>query len=141
MNDITVDTLSTQLGLANGPVTGVVSPWSFNGWAYVALAEFIVLLIIVLINIKPKTKSINSQIKKKALSDSVDFGNIVNSAFHSTELYDRLKIKCHPDRFPNDPQKSALALELFQLISKNRNNLKELETIKKRAEKELEITF
>lgn len=63
--------------------------------------------------------------KRKHMMD-----NVVNSMFNSQSIYNQLKIKCHPDRFPNDEKKREIAEHLFQEVQKNRYNvemLKELE--------------
>lgn len=57
--------------------------------------------------------------------------NAINSMFNSQCLYDQLKVKCHPDRFPNDENKRNRAENLFQELQKNRYNvevLRELES-------------
>ncbi len=58
--------------------------------------------------------------------------NVVASMFLCEPLYDKLKVKCHPDKFSNNSQKQEKANELFQELQKNRYNfekMKELETI------------
>ena len=66
---------------------------------------------------------------------------MINSSFNSQQLYDELKKKCHPDRFPNDNDKNSIAIKLFQEISENKNNSKRLSEIKEVAEKKLQIKF
>ena len=77
----------------------------------------------------------------EAIKEKVDFGNIINSSFHSNALYDEMKVKCHPDRFPTDKGKNQIAEDLFQAISKNKNNYKRLVELKSEARQKLGIKF
>ena len=77
--------------------------------------------------------------KKDALGQDVDFDNIIDSSFNSAHLYDELKVKCHPDCFPTDMEKNAIAVGIFQEISKNRNNVKRLLELKEEAIQKLNI--
>lgn len=79
--------------------------------------------------------------KEKSLKEDVDFRNIITSSFHTQPLYNELKVKCHPDRFPNDEIKKKIANALFQEISKNKTNYKKLVELKERAKQELYINF
>ena len=54
--------------------------------------------------------------------------NVVNSMFLCQPLYDKLKVKCHPDRFTNEEQKIE-AENLFQLLQKYRYNLEKMKEI------------
>jgi len=67
-----------------------------------------------------------------------DIDNVIASIFHSKDLYDTLKIKCHPDRF-FDIKEIEKATELFQQITENKSNYKILKQIEERAMKELNI--
>ena len=82
-------------------------------------------------------------IKRKTLNEKseIDFGNIINSAFHAEELYKVLIRKCHPDRFPGDETLIKIATELSAEITKNKNNLQELKKLQKIAEEKLNITI
>jgi len=75
------------------------------------------------------------------LDNSIDFDNIINSSFNSNEVYNELKVKCHPDRFPNDDVKNTIAENLFQEITKNKNNIKRLLELKEKAKQELNINI
>lgn len=81
------------------------------------------------------------RLKKKLKSESVDFDQVINNAFHSQELYDELKKKVHPDRFAAQPELIDKATEIFALIVKNKFNHTALSELKKRAELELNIKF
>ena len=69
------------------------------------------------IKIEDNTPSENSSTQK--------MNNVLNSMFLCTPLYDKLKLKCHPDRFLDDAKKS-IAEQLFQELQKNRYNYDEL---------------
>lgn len=62
---------------------------------------------------------------------SEEMDNVVNSMFLCQPLYDKLKKKCHPDRFETT-DKRDLAEELFQQLQENRYNLKGLQELEKR---------
>jgi len=51
--------------------------------------------------------------------------NVINSMFLCTPLYDKLKVKCHPDRFIDENQK-AVAENLFQELQKHKYNYERL---------------
>ena len=110
-------------------------------WMWIALIECIIIIFILLKNKIFKPNTLKEKLKNDSLKEEVDFNNIINSSFNSTKLYDELKVKCHPDRFPNDEGKSNIALKLFQEISKNRTNLKRLNELKAEAEQKLNINF
>mgnify|MGYP006894306938 CR=1 FL=1 len=112
-----------------------------NWWMWFAIIEFVIILFLIL-NRKTKSKiSAKNQFKKDALSEEVDFNNIINSSFNSSEIYDELKVKCHPDRFPIDKEKSLTAESIFQEIVKNKNNIKRLLELKEEAINKLNIKF
>lgn len=112
-----------------------------NWWMWIAIIEFVIILFLIL---KRKTKSkitTKNQFKKEALNEEVDFNNIINSSFHSAKIYDELKVKCHPDRFPTDEEKNLTAENIFQEIVKNKNNIKRLLELKEEAIHKLNIKF
>jgi hypothetical protein len=116
--------------------------WEVNAWTVIAVLELAVIIVLLALhNRKPVVNNKNAELKKKVMAETVDFDNIVNSAFHSVDLYNQLKVKCHPDRFPDDAEMNAKALEIFQQIAKNKNNLKKLEELKQRAINELNVKF
>ena len=51
--------------------------------------------------------------------------NVINSMFLCTPLYDKLKVKCHPDRYIDENQKTV-AENLFQELQKHRYNYERL---------------
>lgn len=114
---------------------------STNLWMWIALAE---LGIIVYLVFKEKFKSKVSskqQFKSESLNQEIDFNNIINSSFNSEKLYDELKVKCHPDRFPMDNEKNLIAVNIFQQITKNKTNIKRLLELKDEAIQKLNINF
>lgn len=59
--------------------------------------------------------------KSKQPESSSEMTNVINSMFLCTPLYDKLKVKCHPDRFVDENQK-LIAENLFQELQKNKYN-------------------
>ena len=110
-----------------------------NYWFWISIVEL--LIILYLIFFQKKTETTREKFKREALEKDIDLGNIINSAFHVKPLYDELKVKCHPDRFPNDVEKSKVALELFQQITKNKTNYNKLIELKELAKQKLNINF
>lgn len=113
-------------------------------WFWIAIVELLVLLTIcVLLRTKHNKKrhkfdEIKNDIRKEG---NIDFSNTLMSAFHSHELYDKLKIQCHPDRFPLDSEKNKIAVVIFQMIVENKNNYQKLLELKNEAENKLQISI
>jgi len=134
--------IQDTLKVANQVITKASeAPNNTNWWMWLAVAEFGVIAILILREkIRPKDTS-KQRFKEESLRQSIDFGNIINSSFNSIQLYDELKVKCHPDRFPLDKEKNLMAENLFQEISKNKNNVKRLLELKEEAKQKLNINF
>lgn len=112
-----------------------------NWWMWLAIAEFGIITFLI---IKEKLNNRNAarqRFKNESLKQDVDFDNIINSSFNSIKLYDELKVKCHPDRFPTDKKMNLIAENIFQDISKNKNNVKRLLELKEEAIQKLNINF
>lgn len=112
-----------------------------NWWMWLAIVELGIIGYLIL---KEKLKSkvtAKQQFKSESLKQDIDFNNIINSSFNSIKLYDELKVKCHPDRFPTDREKNIIAENLFQEISKNKTNVKRLLELKEEAIQKLNINF
>lgn len=119
---------------------------SINLWFWISIAEFILLLILCIqcLNRSQTNKEQKNEwqkFRKESLKDNVDFDNIINSSFHAAELYDRLKVICHPDRFPLDMDKNRIAENLFQEIEKNKNNINRLKELQQEASDKLGINL
>lgn len=112
-----------------------------NWWMYVAILELGLISYLILKNRVKNKSSTKKQFRTESLKQDVDFNNIINSSFHSANLYDELKVKCHPDRFPTDLEKNAIAEILFQEISKSKLNAKRLLELKEEAKQKLNIHF
>ena len=123
-----IDSLKVTSGVTNG------SSLTANLWFWIALAELIIIIFLLI----PRKKSASKAAKNKK---DIDFGNIINSAFNSKSLYDKLKIRCHPDRFSGDPEKEKIANELFEEISKHKTDLKKLQMLAQEAKEKLNITI
>ena len=114
---------------------------STNLWMWIALAELgIIAYLILKEKFKSKVSS-KQQFKSESLKQEIDFNNIINSSFNSEKLYDELKVKCHPDRFPTDKEKNLIAESIFQQITKNKTNIKRLLELKDEAIQKLNINF
>ena len=139
MND---SLIQDSLKVASEVITkSTETPNQINWWMWLAIAEFGIISILILREkFKPKD-TVRQRFKEESLSQDIDFGNIINSSFNSLALYDELKVKCHPDRFPTDVTKNRIAEDLFQEITKNKTNLKRLEELKIEAQQNLNINF
>lgn len=146
MNDsirYATDTLSQVSSAIESTITQETNIWQWIVWILCVLC--IIELFIILnqrrrnkpIVIKP-VDTLRAQVQN---DDPIDFTNIMNSAFLSVDLYDKLKVKCHPDSFASDPVKQAVADNLFQRITQNRVNYKVLLELKQEAERKLNVTI
>ena len=82
-----------------------------NIWFWIAIIEvFVILYLASRLIFHPQKGHI--KVKEQLKSAPINLGNTINSAFNSKPLYDKLKVKCHPDRFANTPlQDKGLASE------------------------------
>ena len=85
-----------------------------------------------------KRKDKSARLKQEILGETIDFGNVITSAFYAKGLYDELKVKYHPDRFLSEEMR-AKANVIFQQIAENKENYEMLSLLKEQAEKELTI--
>lgn len=111
-------------------------------WMWLAIIELIVICYLLFIHKKriPKQNS-KTKFKNESLSDDIDFANIINSSFNSIQLYNEVKVKCHPDRFTTDENKNKIAESIFQEITKNKTNYNKLIELKEEAKRTLNINF
>ncbi len=114
-----------------------------NVWMWVALVEFVILLILCICLLQAKRKPTErDEIKARVLKEGdIDFDNIINSSFKAKALYDELKGVCHPDKFAKDGELNAKATEIFALLVKNKYDYAALCELKERAERELNVKF
>ena len=112
---------------------------SYDYWFWIAMLEFVIIFYIVFI--KKNKETVKEKFKRDAKSTEVDFDNIINSSFNVKPLYHELKVKCHPDRFPNDKIKNEIALTIFQEIEKNKTDYKKLIELRELAKHKLNINF
>ena len=114
--------LAAQTGVKVKNTIPAAQPVASHTWIYIILA-----VVVVLAKIYRIKHSQNELTRKKVLNEgNINFNATIQSAFHSSEIYDQLKVKCHPDRFVDDPEKMKMADALFQQISKNKDNDKRL---------------
>ena len=136
--EVLVDSLSISQSIVKGET---VMSEETNIWFWLSIFEFVLIILLLLLKKNKKETELKKQYKKESLSNKVDFNNVIKSSFHSIELYDQLKVKCHPDRFASNPELMKKADKLFQEISGNKTNIKRLEELKLAAIKELKIKF
>ncbi len=112
-----------------------------NWWVWIAIIEFVFIVFLLIKQKNNPKETFKQKLKKESLKEEIDFNNIINSSFNSKQLYDELKVKCHPDRFPNNEEKNIIADKLFQEITKNKNNANRLIELKQEAKQKLNINF
>ena len=125
-------------------VAGAVTTGNFQEsdvWFYIAMVEFVIIFFLLLFAFRRGTTRVEKQKLRASIKSAVDYQNIINSSFHATEIYNELKVKCHPDRFIGDVEKNATANRIFQEVTKNKMNYKRLQELKKEAEESLGINF
>ena len=125
-------------------VAGAVTTGNFQEsdvWFYIAMVEFVIIFFLLLFAFRRGTTRVEKQKLRESIKSDVDLQNIINSSFHATEIYNELKVKCHPDRFIGDVEKNATANRIFQEVTKNKMNYKRLQELKKEAEESLGINF
>ena len=114
-----------------------------SNWLIYSLIGVIIVLLLILFVIISNMKMKNSkayQAKQRVLrDDQIDWNNTMH-VFKAQELYNQLKVVCHPDRF-TDPQLNSIATDLFQRITKNKTNYKELQKLKEEANNVLKINI
>ncbi len=120
-----------------------LSTWNINPWKISTLVELgIIALLIKRIFSKKKTDEF--YVNKNVLDskhEEIDMYNVIDSMFNAPILYDKLKKKIHPDRFPNDIEKNKIASELATQLNQHKNDLKKLNEIKSIATEKLGLTF
>ena len=112
---------------------------------WLVLLQFVVIVFLLLKIRRHNKKSrefsnISKSQFKKAQSSKIDMNNLMNSINAARPLYKQLSRVCHPDRFI-DPEKNLIAQQIFQEISKHKRDYNQLNLLKTRAEKELNINL
>lgn len=139
MNDTIIqDSLKVATQVLGQPSTATAT---YNLWMWLAITELIVIIFLLFKGKLKTSDTARKRFKDESLKQNIDFDNIINSSFNSIQLYDILKVKCHPDRFPTDKNKNAIAESIFQEISKNRTNVKKLLELKEEAKQKLNINI
>ncbi len=139
MNDTLIQ---DSINVANKAISKISeSDETTNIWMWIALAELVIIAYLILREKFKSKVSSKQQFKSESLKQEIDFNNIINSSFNSEKLYDELKVKCHPDRFPTDKEKNLIAENIFQQITKNKTNVKRLLELKEEAIQKLNINF
>ena len=134
--------MKDSITLITQHVSNVAIPteWYCNIWIWVSIVALFIILILIKQTASKLRTSTAKNIKAESLSKDVDFNNIIKSSFYATELYNKLKVKCHPDKF-TDPILKRKADQLFQEITQNKTNLKRLEELKLEAIEVLNINL
>ena len=86
---------------------------------------FIITLILIIVAVFLLYRYFHSKhylLKQKLMNEDVDFSHIIDNAFLSKNLYDMLKVKCHPDCFASYPNLQPKATEIFANIVNNKYN-------------------
>lgn len=103
-----------------------------------SISVFLYLCLYIHKNRQPKANRMRiNKLKTDIIASEVDFKNILRSSFEATSLYNKLKVKYHPDRFLN-PEDKEIATDIYQEITANKHDYDKLVAIQKIAEKELE---
>lgn len=139
MNDTIIQdsTKVVEQSILKATETGETTNW----WMWLAIAEFGIIAFLIIKEKLDNRNSARQRFKNESLKQDIDFDNIINSSFNSIKLYDELKVKCHPDRFPIEKEKNLIAENIFQEITKNKNNIKRLLELKEEAIQKLNINF
>lgn len=111
-------------------------------WIIIILLTLVILILFTYLyfrNKKHGTRNLSRQEKRRSeiINSEVDFQNIMRSSFEATALYNKLKVKYHPDRFL-DQREKEIATNIYQEITANKHDYNKLLDIKEIAEKELQ---
>jgi hypothetical protein len=120
-------------------------------WLSVATVELI-LIVLLLYKARPKKTKIvttpepqqnqlvDNNLFQACKETKIDMGNVIDSINKSRDLYKILSAKCHPDRFI-DKELNRKADIIFQDITRNQRNYKNLLQLKEIAQTQLNITI
>jgi hypothetical protein len=117
---------------------------SISIWIWIALAELLIIAWLIWKIKRGKRQNLDlTKISKSDLrkdTENIEMKDVVDSMHKSRELYKELSKLCHPDKFINTSLQS-IAEEIFQEISRNKRNYKQLVALKLRAINELNLKF
>jgi biopolymer transport protein ExbB/TolQ len=105
---------------------------SINIWTYIAIVEFLIIILLVIYLFYLKRRQTVSKFEKEireAKNTDIDMDDLMLSINKSRELYKELSRKCHPDKHINSEFQKEIE-ELFQEITKNKRNFQELVKLK-----------
>ena len=112
---------------------GIVNESGYqNGWLGVLIFSVFAGLVIIYILNRRKSATGLEALKRK----NIDMENVMLDIHRSRELYNELKVKCHPDRFIG-LEKMQQAEKIFQELSDNKHNYVKLLELKERINNEL----
>jgi hypothetical protein len=120
-----------------------ISSFNINPWKISTLVELGIIAVLIK-KIFKKKKTEEFYVSKQVLDskhEKIDMDNVIESMFNAPILYDKLKKKIHPDRFPNDLEKNQIASELATQLNQFKNDQKKLNEIKAVAIEKLDLTF
>ena len=138
MNYLEIDSLESVKNLTQQ--VSVKNTIFQDYWFWIALVEFAIIILLLLFY-RNKGFSEKQKIKADILSGSkLDFNSLQEGFFQARPLYNKLKTRCHPDRF-TDTEMNRRATILFQEIHQNRYNYKRLCDLEKRAIEQLNINI
>lgn len=120
-----------------------ISSFNINPLKISTLVELGIIAVLIK-KIFKKKKTEEFYVSKHVLDskhEEIDMDNVIESMFNAPILYDKLKKKIHPDRFPNDLEKIQIASELATQLNQFKNDQKKLNEIKAVAIEKLDLTF
>lgn len=120
-----------------------ITSCNINPWKLTSIIELGIIAYLIK-KILNKKKTEEFYVDKQVLDskrEELDMDNVIESMFNAPILYDKLKKKIHPDRFPNDLEKNRIASDLATQLNQFKNDQKKLNEIKSIAIEKLGITF
>lgn len=120
-----------------------ITSLNINPWKLTSIIELGIIAYLIK-KILNKKKTEEFYVDKQVLDskrEELDMDNVIESMFNAPILYDKLKKKIHPDRFPNDLEKNKIASDLATQLNQFKNDQKKLNEIKSIAIEKLGITF
>ncbi len=110
----------------------------FNFWILISLIEFLVIIYLVA-KVKQSKDPMQNKIKSFK-NEKTNMDDLMNNIHLSRDLYKKLIIKCHPDRFENS-EKKEIAETISKQITDNKTDYKALLQLKEEAIDKLNLNF